>query len=268
MSADLKEEFRKVGVIHLVVLSGYNISVIADGVLKFLAWFPLSALLRTLISAGAIILFSIMTGGSSTIVRAAIMGILLLFARSTGKIYQALTALFVAAFFMAIINPKILRFDTSFQLSFLATLSLIVFLPRIERYFLWFPNKFKLRETFLSTISTQIFVLPLLMASSGYISLVSLPANILILGFVPLTMFFGFVTGLAGFLSGIASQIFSYPTYWLLSWELGIVNFFSKFSFAIFQISNTSIWVTALLYILIAFFVLYLYSRESHEKKV
>jgi len=225
----LEDDFRKVGVIHIMVLSGYNISIVADNFLKFLGWFPLSRIFRVFLASFAVILFALMTGASSTVARAAIMGILLLWARESGKVYQALSALIFAAFLMVLFNPKILRFDPSFQLSFAATLGLIVLVPRIEKYFSWFPNFWRLREHLVSTISTQIFVLPLLLSLGGAISPVSIPANLLILTAVPVTMFFGFLTGLAGFLSYGLSQIFSWPAYLFLAYELWVVSIFSSF---------------------------------------
>jgi len=253
---DLEEDFREVGVIHIVVLSGYNISIVADSVLKVIKLLPVSWIFHTLFASFAIILFTILTGASPAIVRAAIMGILVLFARSTGKIYAAMAALFFAAFLMVLYNPKILRFDVGFQLSFLATLSLIILLPRIEKYFLWFPNKWNLREHLLATISTQIFVMPLILKTSGVFSLVSVPANLLILFAIPLTMFMGFITGLAGFVSDSLSQVFSWFAYFLLSYELLVVDIFSRFSFATFEIADFPVILVGVLYLLIALFVI------------
>lgn len=223
----LEEAFRKVGVIHIVVLSGYNISIISDNIIKSLNYLPVAGIFRTLVVAGSIILFAIMTGASATIIRAAIMGILLLWARQSGRIYEALAALFFAGFLMVLVNPKILRFDASFQLSFMATLGLILLSPRIEKYFLWFPNFWKLREHLVATLSTQAFVLPLLLYFGNAVSWVSIPANLLILTAVPATMFFGFLAGLSGFFSYDLSQLFSWPAYLLLAYELWVVNIFS-----------------------------------------
>ena len=175
-----------------------------------------------------IILFAILTGASATVVRAAIMGILLLWARETGKIYQALSALIFAAFLMIVINPKVLRFDASFQLSFLATFGLIFLVPRIEKYFTWFPNFWRLRENLVSTISTQIFVMPLLISMGGSFSWVMLPANLLILSAIPLSMFLGFLTGFFGFFSYYLSWVASWPAFWLAEYQLLVVNFFSS----------------------------------------
>lgn len=225
----LEENFRKIGVIHIIVLSGYNISIISDSVLKVINYLPFGKIFRTLLATLGVILFALLTGASATVVRAAIMGILLLWARETGKIYQALTALVFAAFLMVLVNPKILRFDASFQLSFLATAGLIFLVPKIEKYFLWFPNFLKLREHLLATVSTQIFVLPLLLSLGGTFSWVTIPANLAVLIAVPAAMFFGFLSGLAGFISYYLSWLFGLPAYWLLAYELWIVKIFSGF---------------------------------------
>lgn len=223
----LEEDFRNIGVIHLVVLSGYNISIVSENMINFLSYLPIAKTVRTIIATIGVILFAIMTGGSATVVRAAIMGILILWARETGKIYQALSALIFAAFLMTLINPKIIRFDASFQLSFLATAGLIFISPRIEKYFSWFSNFWKLRENLVSTLSTQIFVLPLLIYLGGNFSWRTIPANLMILSAMPVTMFFGFLTGLAGFASYYLSWFLAWPTYWLLAYELWVVRIFS-----------------------------------------
>lgn len=210
-----------------MVLSGYNISIVSENTIRVLSYLPVAKIARTLIATIGVILFAIMAGGSATVVRAAIMGILILWARDTGKIYQALSALVFAAFLMTLINPKIIRFDASFQLSFLATAGLIFMSPRIEKYFLWFPNFWKLRENLISTISTQIFVLPLLIYLGGNFSWRTIPANLMILSAMPVTMFFGFLTGLAGFASYYLSWLIAWPVYWLLAYELWVVKMFS-----------------------------------------
>ena len=84
-----------------------------NAVFQFLA--PVSGNKRGVIG---VILFAVMTGASATVLRASIMALLALTARATGRIYTVSWALFFAGFFMVLQNPKILRFDTSFQLSF------------------------------------------------------------------------------------------------------------------------------------------------------
>jgi len=214
LGKELLDDFRTVGIVHIVVLSGYNVTIVAEALMRFFSFLPRVASMW--VGASSIVLFAIMTGAGATIVRASIMALLVILARATGRTSEITRALFIAGFLMVLFNPKILIFDISFQLSFLATLGLILFPPLLEKYFHFMPTKFQLREFALATISTQIFVLPLLLYKMGQLSLVALPVNLLILIFVPLTMLFGFLTGMIGFLSIALSLPFAFITYGFL----------------------------------------------------
>jgi len=191
----LQKDFRTTGIIHIVVLSGYNVTIVADAIMRTFKFFPLiSQSVGTAFGAFSIILFALMTGASATIVRASIMALLVILARATGRTYDITRALFIAGFMMVLHNPKILVYDASFQLSFLATLGLIWLSPLLDRYVLFIPTK-QLRGFATATVATQIFVLPLLLYKIGELSLVALPVNLLVLVTVPLTMLFGFLAG-------------------------------------------------------------------------
>ncbi len=254
LGEELEEMFRVTGIIHIVVLSGYNVTIVAESLMRFFSFLP--RFLSLSLGALSIILFAILTGASATIVRASIMALLVLLARATGRTNEITHALFLAAFFMVLHNPMIVLFDPSFQLSFLATLGLIYVAPQIEKYFKLVPTKWQLREFATATVATQIFVLPLLLYMVGELSLVALPVNILVLAFIPLTMLFGFLTGVIGFLSNTLAFPFSIVSYILLSYELFIVDLFARFPFASVSIPYFPIWAVACLYILFAF-VLY-----------
>jgi len=237
----LLDDFRATGIIHIVVLSGYNVTIVAEALMRFFAFLPRVASLW--VGASSIVLFAIMTGAGATIVRASIMALLVILARATGRTSEITRALFIAGFLMVLFNPKILIFDISFQLSFLATLGLILLPPIFEKHFHFMPTKFQLREFALATISTQIFVLPLLLYKIGELSLVALPVNLLVLMFVPLTMLFGFLAGVIGFLSIALSVPFAFITYGLLAYELKVVEIFASLPFASVQIESFPLWL-------------------------
>jgi competence protein ComEC len=249
ISKDLQDEFRRTGVIHIVVLSGYNVTIVAYAIMGILSFLP--QIFGMSLGILGILLFALMAGASATVVRASIMAVLVLLAKSTGRIYQITTALLAAGFLMILHNPKILRFDTSFQLSFLATLALIYVSPIFEKKLSFVPKKFQLREISSATISTQIFVLPFLLYQMGLFSAVALPVNLLILIFVPVTMLFGFLSGGLGFISHFLAIPFGWIAYALSSYELWIVNLFSKLPFAAFNIS-ISFCLMLLIYIIYA----------------
>ena len=245
MPKSLLEDFRKTGVIHIVVLSGYNVTIAAYAIMKILGFLP--QIVGISLGIFGIMLFALLTGASATVVRASIMASLALLARATGRIHQITVALLAAGFLMILHNPKILRFDSSFQLSFLATLALIYVSPIVENKLSFVPKKFNLREIAGATISTQIFILPFLLYKMGLFSAVALAANLLILIFVPATMFFGFASGIAGFISQILSIPFGWIAYAFSAYELWVVDIFSKLPFASFNIS-ISFWPMILIY--------------------
>ncbi|MAF59394.1 MAG: ComEC/Rec2 family competence protein [Candidatus Pacebacteria bacterium] len=236
LGEELQDDFRATGIIHIVVLSGYNVTIVAEALMRTFSFLPQA--FGMALGSSAIVLFALMTGASATIVRASIMALLVIVARATGRTYAITRALFIAGFIMVLHNPKILIFDASFQLSFLATLGLIYLAPKIEKYFKFVPTRLQLREFAVATVATQIFVLPLLLYQVGELSLVSLPVNLLVLIVVPITMLIGFLTGVVGLLSVGLSLPFAFISYALLTYQLTIVDFFARLPFASVQIDN------------------------------
>lgn len=246
LGKNLLDDFRRAGVIHIVVLSGYNLTIVAEAVIKFFGFLP--RYLGQTFGALGIVLFAIMTGGSATVVRASIMALLVILARTTSRKYDITRALLLAGFLMVLQNPKILVFDSSFQLSFMSTLALIYVSPLLEKHFLFVTEKFALRSVVVATLATQIFVLPMLLYKMGELSLVALPVNLLILFAIPATMFFGFLTGIFGFISTLLAFPVAFVAYALLDYELRVVEFFSHLPFASLAVNYFPLWFALLVY--------------------
>lgn len=230
LGKELLDQFRRVGLIHIVVLSGYNVTIIANTIRRILGFLP-----RTLsysLSFVAIIFFAIMTGASSTIVRASVMAGIVLVADYFNRRYAVNRALFLAAVVMVYLNPRILSYDPGFQLSFVATFALIHLGERLEKVLKFLPEKFGIREITSATLATQVAVMPMLIMMTGDISVVSLLVNLLVLPTVPLAMLFGFIPSLVFFNIGILGSMIALPAYLLLSYEIWIVEVFAKLPFA------------------------------------
>ena len=253
----LRQSFIDTGTIHIVALSGYNITIVAEWFMKLFAFLPKNIGIG--MGIFAILFFILMTGGTSTAIRAGIMATLALIARATGRNYDVARALLLAGVFMIILNPFVLAYDVSFQLSFIATTAVIFFTPRIEKYFLWVTARFGFRDVVSVTCAAYIFVLPFILYKMGNLSLVALPANILILPFIPITMLLGFLTGFAGFIWHIFAAPFGYISYLFLHYELGVISFFSHLPFAAFSIPNFPLLLTATAY---AYFIYKLFGRN------
>lgn len=229
-SKELKEKMSLSGTTHLVALSGQNITIIAAVVGSFFGYF----LRRKLVfwpTLMIIVFFVLMAGAEASVVRAAVMGGIIMFAERVGRIHSMRNAIAVAAFLMVLFNPKILRFDMGFQLSFLALLGIVYLAPAIQKFFRFKEEKGFLgwRENFLTTTSAQLAVLPLILANFSVFSIFSLPANILILETIPMTMIFGFILGALGFISIHLAAIFGWFVSLFLAYELAVINIFSKF---------------------------------------
>ncbi|MBP6883950.1 MAG: ComEC/Rec2 family competence protein, partial [Candidatus Pacebacteria bacterium] len=153
---ELRQSFVDTGTIHIVALSGYNVTIVAEWIMKLFSFLPKN--LGIGMGIFSIILFILMTGGSSTAIRAGVMATLALVARATGRNYDVARALVLAGVFMILLNPLILVYDVSFQLSFIATIAVIFLAPRIEKYFMWVTDKFQLRDIVTVTSAAYLFV--------------------------------------------------------------------------------------------------------------
>ena len=253
LGKELQTDFRSAGVSHIVALSGYNITIVAMGIMAILSFLPRTSSLS--FGALGIILFAIMTGGTATVMRAALMALLVLFAKSTNRKYDITRALLLAGFFMLIQNPKILVFDISFQLSFLSTLALIYVSPLVEKKMTFITEKYHLRELMVATVATQIFVLPFIFYKMGMLSVFALFTNLLILPVIPLIMFLGFAVGSFGFISTFLAVPFAFICSLLLSYVLKIIEFFSHLPFATITVKNFPLSLTIIIYLIFAIII-------------
>lgn len=208
IDAELLNDFQRIGLTHILAISGYNIALII-GVVAGICVFA-GRKMGYLLTCVLIIIFAFLTGCSASVIRASLMGIFSRGAVLAGRNGAGINAFLLSAVMMVAQNPKILLWDVSFQLSAGATFGILVILPFLERKFNFIP-KF-LRENLLVSLSSMVFTLPLTAVYFGGFSLVALIANVVLLPLIPLIMFFSFaglivdmVCGGLGFLpAGVA----------------------------------------------------------------
>jgi competence protein ComEC len=189
MPEELAMAFQRVGLTHIVAISGYNISLVIAGMFLFFSFLPLKQ--RVVVSTVAIILFVILVGASAAVVRAGIMGGLTLWALFSGRKSQVFFALLWSALIMVMMNPYILLYDAGFQLSFASTMGLLLFVPMLEKLMPRSEKMNVLREAFLLTMAAQIATVPLILLHFGRLSWISPIANVLAAPFLAPAMFFG-----------------------------------------------------------------------------
>ena len=259
------ETFRIAGLSHLIALSGYNITIVSEAIMKMFSFLPRNYALS--FGVFGVILFVLMSGSSSTAVRAGIMSLVVILANVTRRKYQVTRALIFAGFLMIIINPKILVFDISFQLSFLATVAIIYVSPILKEKFHFVIERFKIREMVSSTISAQILVLPLIIYKMGLLSFVLLPVNVLVLTFIPTIMLLGFLTGLFGFVSLFLSIPFAWVTWFLLSYIIKVSEFFAGLPFSHTEINFFPVVFLVVSYVIIILWILYEQNKIKNKGK-
>lgn len=269
---DFRNDLITTGTIHMIALSGSNVTILANWLRDcFVGVLKLSE--RTAAWGGgvSILLFVAMTGLQSSAVRAGIMALISIFARTKGRTYDAFRALLFSGFLMVLYDPKYIVYDTSFDLSFLATLGIIFLTPLLDRVFVRAPKTLlwviPFREALSVTLGAQLGVLPFILYRMGTLSIISLPANIMVLPAVPYAMALGELAGLVGsFSSGLALP-FSFATYSLLSYVTGTISFFARVPYAAVTISRFPLWLCLASYVGLAWLV-FRRKGDYSEKKL
>ena len=219
------------GTRHLIALSGLHISIIIFSALALLT--PLCGGRRTtakVLTLVLVILFVGMTGFKISAIRASLMAFLAMLARQTGRERNPANVIALAALVITITNPKAPVFDLGFQLSFLATLGIVYFVPIIERFkFFKTIGLLGWRSILAVTVSAQLAVAPLTIINFGNFSLTSLPANVTILVGMPILMTSGLILGLGGSFLGPIAGLLSLPVAFLIDYSIAIVNIASSF---------------------------------------
>ena len=256
---DVKEDFIRSGVIHIVVLSGYNIAIVIGAMIAMFGF--LGRRWASMIAILAVLAFVILSGGAAPVVRSALMaGIVLIGTLSYTPVIQN-RALFGAALVMVFINPLLLISDASFALSFLATFAIINLVKIFEPRLSFISKRFQMRKILSETLATQIFVLPYLLYQIGRLSVIAPLSNIVILPFIPWLMLLCFIVGLIAFVPFIALPLAGllFVLSWLVIW---LAHFFASLPFASFDIS-ISLWTMLLMYICYFAIGIYLNNKKG-----
>ena len=230
---DIQAAFRKTGTSHIIAISGFNISILAALFSTF--FFRLFGARRGVLIT-VIVLFSyvLLTGASPSIIRAAIMGCLGLFANLLGRRQNGINSLAFVCTIMCLFNP-FLPWDISFQLSFLSTLGLILFAePMVE----WVKKVFntflpadalenfaeKVGEYILFTLAALIMTFPVMAYHFHTFSWLSFFANPLILPAQPAVMILGGLSLLFGMVWLPLGQIIAYLAWPFTAYTIRLVS--------------------------------------------
>ncbi len=263
LPADFQTALRKTGTIHVVVVSGYNISVVG-GFFLLLAG-VIKRRYTLVLALGAIVFYTLMTGASAPTVRAAIMGVLAFLAMLTGRQNWPFYSLLLAAFIMLLVSPRVIS-EIGFQLSFLATAGIILFEDKISPFFKNAPSPFG--EDLITTLSAQVLVIPIIFYNFGQVSIISPIVNALVLWTVPLATLLGFGIAFFGLLFEPLGQLLAWIAWVPLSIFVWLVEALAKAPLATIKVPEKNIWVLVSYYLglSVVIFILLKYVRIYKKK--
>lgn len=258
VSRENLDTFSRVGLSHVIAISGSHITILSAMIINFLLFFGLSRRRSFFIILIFLIIYPLITGLAASALRSAIMGGLALLASRQGRTSALIRILVFSASGMLMFNPRLLRDDVGFQLSFLALLGIIYIYPLGEKFIRLFLAKHKFRvgykkilknilETICLTLVSQIVILPIALINFNQLSLIAPLANILVLWtFAPLLASLIIALILSIFCPGL-SLLFFFPAYLILSYIIIVSRFLARPDWAAISINNFN-WLGGAIY--------------------
>ena len=258
---DLNEDMKATGTTHIVVISGQNMEIVSKVFVELTKYWSRS--LTFCSGAAGLGLFSILTGASASVVRAAILASLFLWARYVGREKNILNPLILTGTVMILFNPLIMRYDIGFQLSFMAMLGLIYVTPMFEKIFSKMPKV--ICEPLAATLGAQVATMPILLYNFGRLSIIAPVTNVLILSVVPYAMTLSFIAGIAGIISYKIGLIFAWITWPLLEYGIKIIQIFAKIPHVLLTI-DFHFWLYPIVYYIIIISLVIHWGKKNVKK--
>ncbi len=272
MPEPIDQDFSTVGITHIVVISGYNIAILSS---IFLALFSpflgrWGSVIATLVG---ITLFTLLVGADPSVARAALMGgVYVVTSKLIGRRNAPVPILMLAAFCMTLINPNAI-WDIGFQLSFAATLSLMLYArPLTLAVQRWLKNRFPakttrlilngLTDSVLVTLAAQVLTLPILLYYFESLSLISIVANAFVLPVQPLIMIWGGLVVLFSFFLPAVAQLFGWVVWVFLRYTIRVAQLLALVPFASIEVPFS---LTALICVYLLIFGLTWFNRQELE---
>lgn len=215
-----------VGLVHIIAVSGYNLTIILRAVKGLLSKY--SRRMSLLLAFALIGVFLLFAGASASIVRAAMVSVLSLLAAYYGRNVKPLVLIMLAAAITAWLNPFYVWTDISWYLSFLAFFGVMIVAPMV---LVRLPKRLHtslIVTVALESLCAELMTLPYILHVFGQVSFIGLLANVLVVALVPLAMLLCLVAGLAGMLLPAVVGWLAWPARLLLTYMLDIADVLSR----------------------------------------
>jgi competence protein ComEC len=213
VSTELQDEFRKAGLTHALAASGAQVSLLIGVVIALTRRFGKAV--QCAIGLGTIGGYIALTGAEASVLRAGIMGAFVLIALSLDRKVIPLGSLLAAATGLLVYDPALI-WDLGFQLSFLATLGLLVTVPILSKWLDWMPSA--IAPLFAVPIAASLWTLPIQLFSFSIFLPYSILINAIVGGLIAIVSLGGMASALLALvyppLGSVSAALLHYPL-WL-----------------------------------------------------
>lgn len=241
---DITEQFRRTGLTHIMAVSGFNVSLLTALLGIGLYSFGLRRKVVFYITSLLITGYVIMVGAPASAVRAGIMSLVLLLAITIGRLAQLPRTVLLVAVMTLVVNPRLLRDDIGWQLSFLAIFGLIYVFPLIQKLGMKLSQgKGKLLiEALAATLAAQIATAPVIIYNFGQFSLIAPLANLLIVWVVPMLTITMIVSLILTAIFPTLGLIFFFPCWLMVKYIFWVVQLLSQAGWAVWESEYLSLF--------------------------
>jgi competence protein ComEC len=247
----LTETLRIVGLTHIVVASGYNLSVLVRFSRKIFG--KLSRFAALFFSLLLIGLFISITGFTPSMLRAGMVAVLSLIAWYVGRNFHPMKLLLLVAAATLLVNPYYIV-DLGWILSIMSFAGVIIVAPLITAFFYGEGKPNAVARIVVETLAAQAVCLPVLLYFFGTFSLVSVVANVLIVPTIPAVMALTFATGICAFIPVLA-EVFGFIATWILKFHIFVIDFFGARTEFLVSFAAGSLWTLGLYVPIVGFLV-------------
>lgn len=257
----LDQELRLLGLTHIVVASGYNLTILVRFARR--AFAKISRFTALAFSGGMVYCFALVTGFSPSMSRASLIAILSLLAWYYGRKFHPFVLLGFSAAVTVVIQPAYAWGDIGWLLSFTSFIGVIMLAPLLHAYFWGDEKQGSVRQVFIETLSAQLLTLPIIAYVFGQYSPLAIVANVLVLPLIPFAMLFTFVAGIGGLVLIPIAGLVGLPAEILLGYMTVVVDRLAQLPLAGSEISF-SITGVAVFYLAIFVVMHYMWRRTGY----
>lgn len=264
ISEDTIESFKESSLSHILAVSGMHVSYIILGVTYIVSNAKIHKKIGYIAIILVLIIFMFITNFSASVVRACIMGILLIFSKICYRKSDIWTTISISILIMLIYNPYSIL-NVGLQLSYAGTIGIIVFNKNITNLLEKYMNS-KLAASVAVIISAQISILPIMIVNFNSLSLTFLLSNILATPIVTVITMGGFVLILMSFISIKIASLFSIIIHVCLKLLILISDISSVLPISQIFVTTPNILQIIYYYFLVVLFNFY--SKKNAQRRI